>query len=917
MIQIDENIEIDVYNIIQNVNEKRFGKVGNDLIIFTNDGMYKLEILKSTKVYILDEILIKLFEKLKFIIKSLMNNELNRTVIIFNNLSYELLLIIHRAAIISGIEIINFIDLNKSLRFYLDLNKQVLNESIALIQLNKNIEISIFQKNQIKRIFNCILNKEEINLHNLILKDELNEINNKNVKMLDINKIINKYTVKAYGIEEKLDKIYMFNNNESDNLNKISILGALHSYHFPKSKESIIIFNFIDYVDNYFLKELKIMKNKYKINQKRLEIYLDDNDIPFDNCFYKNIKIEFEDNNNNPIENLLKIHYNQKNFYCCTKDVDTPNSSEFIFFKNFPKITINDKYNVEIEEQFEENQIFKRINILNVNREKIKLNGNPLIYYNLLDHSIKKKYEIRECNLHPHILFLIGQNLNVLSYFNEDIFYRSSFIKDNFKIYLLEQLENIKLIENNISLENLKKNKKLLYDMISDCSSILNNIRFKNYLNGNILNFNQNDANLLIKHGKYMIFKKIFFNIDNNILDLSELNYKKFKKIYDSLNLFYEKCKLIEKDFLILSKIYNATCHMMLNYLENSEETMENIEFDLIQFDKDNIYKEANKNNIDLILNLTKNSFLYPYFLQFNSAFKPSQILAINDKYIDTCKTSVITLDQIKIDLIKSLPKYGLRIGFNTEYIANTILNTDITIYNEKKLFGHFLTLKELDTVNDINYTKRVKISFLQKHERFSHYKKYLNKSEKNFVLSPRGVINYEGDEVMALGSQQNIEKGELGESLEYIMTNGELYLIDNILNLKEDINLKELYEINSFLESDNTSLINKLKKCQNTLGHHINTIKENININIDDQNIINDIHKKKTIKENSKNKPKEIEDKNDDDVEFEKRKLQMIESNPIKKYTFIKNTIKKFIVINGKLIPVNNSNKKNKKLLD
>ena len=136
------------------------------------------------------------------------------------------------------------------------------------------------------------------------------------------------------------------------------------------------------------------MNNKYSINQKRLEIIIDDYDISFENCFYKNIKITSIDNNQFSIDNIITIYYNQKNFYCCLKDFENSSSSEFIFFKNFPKITINDRYNVEIEEKFEKNQNFKRINILNVNREKIKLNGNPLIFYNIFDSSKKRAYKI-------------------------------------------------------------------------------------------------------------------------------------------------------------------------------------------------------------------------------------------------------------------------------------------------------------------------------------------------------------------------------------------------------------------------------------------------------------------------------------------------------------------------------------------
>ena len=144
----------------------------------------------------------------------------------------------------------------------------------------------------------------------------------------------------------------------------------LMKYHLIKY--IFIIFNFIDFEDDYFLKQLTIMKNIYKINQKRLEIMITDNDIPFENCYYKNIKIYFADKNNNLKDIILTVHYDQKNYYCCSKDIEIANSSEFVFYKNYPKITINDKYNDEIEEKFEEKKILKRINILNVDREKIK-----------------------------------------------------------------------------------------------------------------------------------------------------------------------------------------------------------------------------------------------------------------------------------------------------------------------------------------------------------------------------------------------------------------------------------------------------------------------------------------------------------------------------------------------------------------
>ena len=39
--------------------------------------------------------------------------------------------------------------------------------------------------------------------------------------MIYIKKIINQLTTKAFGIEKIIDKIYVFNNTENENLNKI------------------------------------------------------------------------------------------------------------------------------------------------------------------------------------------------------------------------------------------------------------------------------------------------------------------------------------------------------------------------------------------------------------------------------------------------------------------------------------------------------------------------------------------------------------------------------------------------------------------------------------------------------------------------------------------------------------------------
>ena len=44
-------------------------------------------------------------------------------------------------------------------------------------------------------------------------------------------------------------------------------------------------------------------------------------------------------------------------------------------------------------------------------------------------------------------------------------------------------------------------------------------------------------------------------------------------------------------------------------------------------------------------------------------------------------------------------------------------------------------------------------------------------------------------------------------------------------------------------------------------------------------------------------------------DNDFEKRKIEMIRANPIKKYTFERNTIQEYRIFDGKLVPFENDN--------
>ena len=139
---------------------------------------------------------------------------------------------------------------------------------------------------------------------------------------------------------------------------------------------------------------------------------------------------------------------------------------------------------------------------------------------------------------------------------------------------------------------------------------------------------------------------------------------------------------------------------------------------------------------------------------------------------------------------------------------------------------------------------------------------------------------------------------------MEYIITSGNIDLINKIFKLGENINLKVLYDINLFLENNNNNLIKILKQLPNP-ENKLENIKQDIIFidNIDKTNS-NNINKQKIYFDNDVNKKENTEDTCSDE-EFEKRKIEMIRANAIIKYTFEKNTIQEYTRIDGKLVPI------------
>ena len=249
--------------------------------------------------------------------------------------------------------------------------------------------------------------------------------------------------------------------------------------------------------------------------------------------------------------------------------------------------------------------------------------------------------------------------------------------------------------------------------------------------------------------------------------------------------------------------------------------------------------------------------------------------------------------------------------------MANTTINTAITIYNEKFIFGKKLDENELLAKNDIKYHKRTLVSFLMKHERFSHFKKTLNKSEANYVDSPRGFINFNKNEfqILVLNHNDKIENNEnnneneieninknnennnenkieninknnnnnnnnnntseIGEAFEYFLTDGKRELIGNLYYYRGDsFNFETLFKIDLMLQSKNKNLIDILNKVPK------NKIKDKEYINIQKNYLDNNINRKYK--------------KSDQLYSYNQRKIRIINENTFRKFTFPKNTISK-----------------------
>ena len=690
-ISLKTNIKIDFNEILTYISKNSNEINNNKYSIYNKNEKNIIKITELNEEYALDTLLIEFFKK----IEEKMKTEkicIKKLLIILDDLfSYEIKLIIQQAALINGFEIINIIDTNRALRFYIELCKtnQIFSNTkyVSIItKSNKNIQIAIYSYIPIKRLFNSFQDIPDIfvNLKTLketkngfILLDEYNEndLFNK-IKEYIFNLIENEMGKQQF---QNIEQIYIFEVENNPKLNEKIFLGVSKSLNSAITQECKAIFKRIDKNDNKenIYNGMTINKYYYYLNKNEIPILLDI-ELPFKGCFYTTIGLTLYQNMNNDNHVLIDVYFNQINYYYISLSTTSYcNSIEFMFYKTIPETIFNSvKYkNIKYEEKFEEKEIIKRLCLINVDRIDIKLN--------LIPEELKEG----EDDEYKNITVTIGEKLNVLSFFK-----KNEFINRNLKSNICEYIKFFDNLNSNTTLDYIKLNQNELNNIyLKIKNSIINfdNIFKKRY--SNLFN----NSSFLLSYGKFEIFRTIFIENKNfgDKYNYNENNFNVFHNIIEQLEKFEEECKnSIKNDDLMVAKLYFTASIVFKNYLKlNKSTVLDKDLIGLIDFKKNGtIYNAAYENNIELISNLNKDSFLYQIFLQFYSGFK-----------------NKLTLQQIKLDLIRSLDIYGIRIFSDVKYFVDTNINTGITIYNEKNIFWEKLNEQKLLTSNDKNFKKK------------------------------------------------------------------------------------------------------------------------------------------------------------------------------------------------------------------
>ena len=489
------------------------------------------------------------------------------------------------------------------------------------------------------------------------------------------------------------------------------------------------------------------------------------------------------------------------------------------------------------KEKFEDNASQKRFLFININSYESFPNLN-LGKYSFFKYSN---------SIYPSLITIyLDEDFNHIGFYN----FKINSLKENRIIFSdLEELYDdcfqLKDIIINLKETYKRGNYNFYNKYYKVIEETLKYINIDDNIKNNFYLFLRQNIEILKDKGKNLIFHYSYL-----ILFYSFQKYKTSKEYFDRIITMFETFQYsIKNKFTVKNnenqideiKLIYSLSEILSSYLK--DDYLQNIKkyevkqlaksnlIHLIDFKDENIYSFVEKNNNDIINNLNNNSYLFYILNQFSSSVGKNLIKAnyTSSGNSQCSMISMITLENLKNEFKSIKQRWGIKIGFKTDYRAVTNILTRITCYNEIELFGNF---KEERTIEeDPNFVQRFILSMNMKHERFCHTLVSINYFTGNLKVFPEEYLDFKRKTKIELVSDK---RQESGNAFEYLITRNKSFIHFLRFPITTN-NLEKFFDVNIWVN--------------NTMEHLNELIKEFIDEFIYKKKKINKINESKTQK--------------------------------------------------------------------
>ena len=604
-----------------------------------------------------------------------------------------------------------------------------------------------------------------------------------------------------------------------------------------KEAKSEIVIHFIE--NSKLPKEIEILQFKEEIpkDAKKLTINFCDKSINK----YKVYDCKTTFNESTKVVNSMSLYYNKTNYFYSG---DGKNSAEIIFSDFMNKSLRNEDCVIEYDgikyTPLEDFGLLtrKRINFINIDITKLKLpkdlndkdviinskeNDNILVSISVVNKPkvlsvyVNNKFEEKLEIMEKEIINILKAPLDKIKNY---VYIKPDESCMDYSDRLTNQIAEIYSKE----IFNSPEIDKKVYDYFSVPRIILN----------------KEQIELYELYSEYLIYFPSFG------IDYSKINpmygRKYYMQYYFSRNSINNFCKEIPNNVSDSDKVKlkYAACRCLNTLLNRGKGSSFQELFKLIDFTKPGtIYYDANQYNKRFVELLTEKSEIFLFFLQINSG---SSINLLTNEL--TARISMLDINDIKTNLLSTIPNYGIKVLVNADFNACTFIETKITCIHEESVFDKNLSDSDILSGNDYDCCFRFLLANLMQHEDFGHvnfslnffafYDKNINRhpqlhfSEalspfKYYIIKEKRetmqeivkevkVKNKKNNRIKKNSNEEIILKGETGIALAFFLTRGKYKLMK--LLRKQGINFTELFNNPSLQTAEDlTEYINKLEE--------------------------------------------------------------------------------------------------------